>query len=192
MSARGKALFATLLAALVTASAEPPAWISGLIEPGPPPKPVVRGMRHPPYKPPQPAPSAPPVEETKRTDWAAKRDLLPRDAAGGTDWALALRDGLIEPKSAVDGPAEEQPVLDLDVELVPAGMPDFKVKYPHKTHTQMLACTNCHTDIFQMQAGADAITMEKIMAGEFCGRCHGKVAFEVMTGCPRCHVSMPQ
>jgi len=36
----------------------------------------------------------------------------------------------------------------------------------------------------------DKITMAKIFAGEFCGRCHGKVAFNVPTGCPRCHPAL--
>ena len=71
-------------------------------------------------------------------------------------------------------------------------MPDFKVTYPHRIHTQLLACTTCHTGIFQMQAGADPITMEQIFAGEFCGRCHGKVAFDPTTACPRCHLGMAQ
>ena len=39
-------------------------------------------------------------------------------------------------------------------------------------------------------AGADPITMKGIKSGEFCGRCHGPVAFGT-TGddCDRCHPS---
>lgn len=131
-------------------------------------------------------------EVAPRPDWVALRNRLPRDANGNLDWVRALNEKLIEPKSGPDAKAEEQPVFDLDVELVPKLVPDFKATYPHKIHTQILACANCHPAIFQMEKGAAPITMEKIFAGEFCGRCHGKVAFEVTTGCARCHLGMPR
>jgi c(7)-type cytochrome triheme protein len=35
-------------------------------------------------------------------------------------------------------------------------------------------------------ARLNAITMAKIQAGEYCGACHGKVAFPV-EACGRCH-----
>jgi c(7)-type cytochrome triheme protein len=157
-----------------------------------PPKPVVRQPRRAPYKPPEPPPVVEMKEEAPRTDWAVLRERLPKVAGDGVDWVRALNDKLIEPKPGLDPKAEDEPVLDLDVELVPKVTPDFKATYPHKIHTQMLACGNCHTAIFQMEKGADPITMEKIFAGEFCGRCHGKVAFDVATGCPRCHQGMPR
>jgi c(7)-type cytochrome triheme protein len=78
----------------------------------------------------------------------------------------------------------------MNVELIPEGQPVFKVTFPHKEHTQWLACANCHPGIFQMRRGADPITMAKIFAGEYCGRCHGKVSFAVATGCPRCHLAL--
>lgn len=175
----------------------PPRLLSVLFEQAPPrqdvpPEPVVRQPRRTPYKPPVPPPVVEIKEEAPRTDWAALRDQLPKDAGGGVDWVRALNEKLIEPKPGLDAKDEEQPVLDLDVELVPKDAPDFKATYPHKTHTRMLACSNCHPAIFQMEKGADPITMEKIFAGEFCGRCHGKVAFDVATGCPRCHLGMPR
>jgi len=192
-------LFAVLSSALFLSACAPQSqWVSVLFEKVPPPgqevppEPVVRQPRRPPYKPP-----APPVtvvemkEEAPRTDWAALFARLSKTKAGGTDWVGALNEKRIELKSGLDAKAEDQPVFDLDVELVPKSLPDFKATYPHKIHTQMLACANCHPAIFQMQKGADPITMEKIFAGEFCGRCHGKVAFDVPTGCPRCHLGMP-
>ena len=172
--------------------------MSVLFEDAPPPgqeapaKPMVRQPRRPPYKLPEPPPVVEFKEEAPRTDWAALREKLPKDANGGVDWVRAINEKLIEPKPGFDPKAEDEPVLDLDVELVPKEAPDFKATYPHKIHTQILACGNCHTGIFQMEKGADPITMEKIFAGEFCGRCHGKVAFDVATGCPRCHLGMPR
>ena len=155
-------------------------------------KPFVRAPRRAPYEPPKPQPVVEMKEEVPRTDWAAVLEELPKDATGGVDWAKALTEGLISPKAGIDPKAEEEPVLDLDLELVPKDMPEFKATYPHKIHTRMLACANCHTGIFQMEHGADAITMEKIFAGEYCGRCHGKVAFDPITACPRCHLEMPR
>ncbi len=182
----------SLCAALVLGACTlPPQVVATLFEPAPPPQPVVRPLRRQPYKPPPPV-QAPAEPEELKPDWAQVFAELPRDAAGGVNWVEALERGLIELKAGIDAKAEEQPELDLDVELVPKEAPDFKVTYPHKIHTKLLGCTNCHTAIFQMEKGADPITMEKIFAGEYCGRCHGKVAFEPATGCPRCHKGMPQ
>lgn len=163
-----------------------------------PSKAVVRQPRRPP--PAQPA--APPavvetaklVPEQKRPvvphDWQQQLSELPRDPAGGVDWVRALGDKRIELKAGPDSAAPNQPVLPLDVELIPKDQPLFKVIFPHKAHTEWLACANCHPGTFQMRRGADPITMAKIFAGEYCGRCHGKVAFAVPTGCPRCHAAL--
>ncbi len=132
-----------------------------------------------------------PTEEPKKPidrirTWAEAAKLLPM--AGGTpDWAKALADGVIAPRPGIDPKAEDEQVFPLDVDLVPADNPTFKVVFPHETHTAVLSCAICHPGIFQMKAGGDPITMEKIFAGEYCGRCHGPVAFAVPTGCPRCH-----
>jgi len=127
-----------------------------------------------------------PIETAKSWDEAAK--VLP--AADGTvDWSKALSQGVIAPRAGIDPKTEDQAVLPLDVELVPAAGDMFKVIFPHKTHTEWLGCPNCHTAIFQMAKGADAITMEKINAGRYCGVCHGKVAFPATT-CGRCHPAL--
>lgn len=176
----------------LTACTAPPQVVSLLFEPTPPPKAVVHQPRRPPYKTPAVAPAAEVLPEKPRTDWVAILELLPKDAVGGTDWVRALNENLIAPKPGLDPKAEDEPEIDLDVVLAPKDLPDFKATYPHKAHTRILACTNCHPAIFQMEKGADPITMEKIFAGEYCGRCHGKVAFDPITGCPRCHLEMPR
>ena len=196
--ATGRRQFA-LMAALVISSGWlvlggctlPPQVVAVLFEPGPPPKEVVREPRREPYKPPE-VKKVVVEKQAPRTDWHELFSLLPRDASGNVDWVQALENKLIEPKPGLDAKAEEQPVLDMDIELVPKDAPEFKVTYPHKVHTELLACTNCHTDIFQMEKGADPITMDKIFAGEYCGRCHGTVAFDPATNCIRCHKGMPQ
>ncbi len=179
--------------ALLSACAPTGKIASALFEPLPAPQPVVHQPRRKPYEPPK---ADAPVVEFKEApppiDWTARATSLPKTAAGGIDWVTALNDKLIEPKAGLEEGAEPEPELDLDVELIPKDMPEFKVVYPHKIHTKQLACANCHTAIFQMQAGADPITMEKIFGGEYCGRCHGKVSFEPIAACWRCHRAMPQ
>ncbi len=193
---RPEKVFAAVAGCAVAAAVigiAPRTTLAGLLEPGPPPKPVVRMPRRLPYKKPTPFQIVELKPEAPQTDWAGKLTLLPKDKNGATDWVSAIDQKLITPKPGIDEKAEDQPVLELDVELQPKGMPpEFKATYPHRIHTTLFACDNCHTAIFQMQAGADAITMEKIFAGEYCGRCHGKVAFDPATNCVRCHRSMPQ
>ncbi len=160
-----------------------------------PPKVVKRPPRRQPPQKPEPEPvvpaalPAPEPEQPFRT-WPDALRRLPKDAAGGVDWVGALEEKAIEPRAGLEPEAKEQPVFPLDVELTPEAQPLFKVTFPHKPHTEWLACANCHPGIFQMQRGADPITMAKIYAGEYCGRCHGKVAFAPATGCPRCHLAL--
>jgi c(7)-type cytochrome triheme protein len=83
----------------------------------------------------------------------------------------------------------EAPILPYDVHLDP-GIPSFEVVFPHAPHTFWLRCESCHPGIFQMRAGSTPITMGKIFEGEYCGRCHGKVAFPPQMGCPRCYAKL--
>lgn len=154
------------------------------------PKPVVHQPRRSPYKPAAPPPIVGWVAPPPKPDWHQLLVNLPKEQAGGVDWDSALEEKLIEPKAGLEPDAPDQPVFDLTLELIPEGQEFFKVTFPHKQHTEWLACANCHTDIFKMQRGGDPITMAKIYAGEYCGRCHGKVSFAVPTGCPRCHLAL--
>jgi len=65
------------------------------------------------------------------------------------------------------------------------------VLFPHKQHTEWLDCTNCHEGLFAYKAGGTkGLNMFAVLQGEFCGRCHGAVAFP-LTECRRCH-SVPR
>jgi c(7)-type cytochrome triheme protein len=175
---------------LLTACTAPLQQLAPLLEPLPPPKAVVREPRRQPYTALKPLPVVEMKEEVPKTDWLAQLTRLPKDANGRTDWVRALNDGLISPSPGLDPKVDAQPVFDLNVELVPQQVPEFKATFPHKVHTRMLGCANCHPAIFKMERGGNPITMEKILVGEYCGRCHGKVAFDVITGCSRCHLGM--
>jgi c(7)-type cytochrome triheme protein len=60
------------------------------------------------------------------------------------------------------------------------------VAFPHRQHTEWLACSNCHPRPFKEKSGVNEITMDNIMRGEQCGMCHDRVAFSIFA-CERCH-----
>lgn len=110
---------------------------------------------------------------------------FPVDKKGGIDWMSALRAGTIVPHADLSG-SKKMEVLDLDVILKNTKeMPH--VKFPHNSHTQWLACGNCHDKIFVPKAGANDISMEKIFKGQYCGVCHDRVSFITYFSCERCH-----
>jgi c(7)-type cytochrome triheme protein len=111
---------------------------------------------------------------------------LPKDAMGNPDWDAAVRDGLLDPLPAIDPGVPGEPPLLLDV-LFDPNVAGLEVVFSHETHTYWLSCDGCHPSITAMQAGGNPITMEKIFNGEYCGRCHGTVAFAVESDCSRCH-----
>ena len=115
--------------------------------------------------------------------------MLPADTAGNhVNWVKALRDGYIEPRTNIM-PGTEIQMLDSEILMTDtATMP--LVLFPHKPHTEWLDCTNCHEGIFASEAGATPVNMFAILQGEYCGRCHGAVAFP-LTECSRCH-SVPR
>ncbi len=113
---------------------------------------------------------------------------LPQDKYGLVDWAEALRSGKITPKDAIDPNAKIKPPLDLDVVIQTKSKYQPDVVFPHKIHTMWLDCENCHDAIFKPKAGGNPeMRMVDIAAGQYCGRCHNRVAFP-LTDCLRCHV----
>jgi c(7)-type cytochrome triheme protein len=96
---------------------------------------------------------------------------------------------MIDPKFSLD-PADdsEMPPLDMNI-LIPAkGDYVDDVIYPHEIHTYWLKCEVCHPQIFIPAKGQNNMSMVGIVKGEWCGRCHNKVAFP-LTDCKRCHSS---
>lgn len=132
-----------------------------------------------------------PVAENRTID-AISGDL-PKDFFGNkVDWAAAVKDGKIKPAATPEGTGEMKQ-LDLDV-IIPAAKftphpPD--VMFPHKTHTAVIDCATCHTAIFAEKKGGNPdMSMVRIMAGQYCGTCHAKVAFP-LDDCFRCHSQPP-
>ena len=113
------------------------------------------------------------------------RAQLPLDKRGAVDWMGALRSGTIKPRTDLTGSMPLQ-VLNLDVILKNTKEMPW-VRFPHNSHTEWLACSNCHDSIFVPKAGANDISMEKIFRGQYCGVCHDRVAFVTHNSCERCH-----
>jgi len=109
---------------------------------------------------------------------------FPLDRRGGVDWVKAINLGIIDPRADLKG-EQEMMVMDMDIMFTDTGNMPW-VRFPHRAHTQWLACTNCHPAIFEPRKGANNPSMDGILAGEHCGRCHDKVAFALWV-CERCH-----
>lgn len=62
------------------------------------------------------------------------------------------------------------------------------VIFPHWFHRIRFRCKVCHFELgFKMRAGANAVTMEEMIDGKFCGMCHnGEVAW-TLDHCDLCH-----
>jgi c(7)-type cytochrome triheme protein len=156
--------------------------------------PVVRSPRHPapPTPTPTPAEVAKAGADTNRptlfSTWDDVVRLLPKDQIGNPDWVAALQEKVIAPRPGIAPDAGEPDVLALDVELTPKSNPAFRVVFSHQKHGQWLACSNCHTDMFAMKAGATPMAAEDVHGDRYCAACHGKVAFDIVTGCQLCHL----
>lgn len=113
---------------------------------------------------------------------------FPKDRRGEVNWVEAIQSGHITPRKTRTSKAQDgAPMVELDMDII---MTDTKqmphVRFPHLAHTQWLSCNNCHPDIFIPKTNGNPVNMEKILKGQFCGRCHDKVSFALWT-CERCH-----
>ncbi len=114
---------------------------------------------------------------------------FPKDSYGYPDWTKAVEEGLLNPLSSLkrNPPAEEMLETDILFQINDRLMAN--VLFPHKIHTYWLSCKVCHPGIFKAKKGSNKFTMYDIWNGKFCGRCHGKVAFQPkgFRNCQRCH-----
>ena len=117
-------------------------------------------------------------------------DVLPKDPSGNVNWTAAVVGGYIDPRAAIDPEVDDEPPLNLNIFIEAKVALMANVIFPHSIHTYWLSCNNCHPKIFIPEAGANPITMDEIFQGQWCGRCHGKVAFTFWPrgNCVRCHI----
>ena len=134
----------------------------------------------------------PPIEEVLVAD--SVKQMLPKDHAGNIDWMAALRDGTIQPRDAVNASAASatnDTGFEFGFDFHFAGpAPMFDAYFPHSAHTQWVNCQQCHGPIFKYRD--TEFQMADVLAGKYCGECHGKVSFPPVTACERCHLDMPQ
>lgn len=114
----------------------------------------------------------------------AMRDFPTSSVGNHVDWVDTMDQELIKPRMSINQDKVMR-AISLDVIMSQTGSMPF-VRFPHFDHTQLLSCTNCHTQIFLPKKDANPVSMYAILNGEFCGVCHGKVAFP-LTDCFRCH-----
>jgi len=116
-------------------------------------------------------------------------DLPRADFGNGIDWAKAMESGRITPKASLAGGVEPLE-FDKDLVLTPENPTVPPVRFPHRTHTRVLDCDNCHPDIFDVKLkGTYRLSMKESLKGRFCGVCHLRVAFP-FDDCVRCHVNV--
>lgn len=102
------------------------------------------------------------------------------------NWAEALENGQIKPKTFLAEKSEpilfeKELLLEAEWAMIPPAV------FPHKKHVPWLDCANCHPDIFNIKKKTTKhFAMKYILKNEFCGVCHGKVAFP-LDDCKRCH-----
>ncbi|MFQ5456453.1 MAG: c(7)-type cytochrome triheme domain-containing protein [Nitrospirota bacterium] len=129
------------------------------------------------------------VAPWKSTENVEAFKYLPKDKENQyVDWVVAVRKGYISPRGSLDPDVQDEEPLDLDILMETKVQHRANVIFPHSIHTFWLRCENCHPSIFIAKINANPISMMKIIKGEYCGRCHGKVAFPIIR-CYKCHSS---
>ncbi|MDH5764973.1 MAG: hypothetical protein OEZ38_03065 [Gammaproteobacteria bacterium] len=128
------------------------------------------------------------VEMESTKTWEEAEKLLPINKLGQPDWALALKNSIIQPRNAIGGKRTPEFVFKFDFYLK-GPSPELDAFFPHSTHTQHLDCASCHPKLFRYRG--TQITMEDINAGKYCGFCHGTVSFAPgPENCGRCHTAL--
>jgi c(7)-type cytochrome triheme protein len=119
----------------------------------------------------------------QRIDEATRH--LKKDVVGFPDWMDALNSGAINPLAGLSRDARMS-ILDLDVVMRNTKEMPF-VRFPHRSHTMWLDCSNCHPTPFIPKVGANSVSMSDIFRGRYCGMCHDRIAFITFFSCQRCH-----
>lgn len=127
-------------------------------------------------------------------DFKTFTEKMPKKGFGnGIDWEEAEVSGLIKPFDTLEGIYIKKSPLkardDFSIESKGSWMSD--VIFSHKKHISWNGCEICHPEIFQVEKGATKYTMFQIYSGEYCGVCHGRVAFPLFE-CQRCHTKPVQ
>lgn len=116
---------------------------------------------------------------------------LPKNAYG-VDWEEAEATGLIKPIDTLEGISIKKPALKSQEDFAIQARVNWvsDIIFSHKKHAVWNGCEVCHPDIFPAaKKGVVRYTMFHLSSGQYCGVCHGKVAFPVAQ-CSGCHKNM--
>ncbi len=114
---------------------------------------------------------------------------FPRSRFGNrVDWLKAEEQGLIELSDYLEGISIDRGSLqgpeDSRIVAEAPGMP--AIIFSHEKHVVWSGCELCHPQIFPIRKSDQVYDMQEIFDGNFCGACHGSVAFP-NTDCRLCH-----
>ena len=118
-------------------------------------------------------------------------EKLPRENLGNLiDWEDAESRGLVQPVDFLPGISIARLPLNAqkDFRITSKGwMPN--ITFSHKKHTLWNGCELCHPDIFpSVKKGTVKYSMLQIRDEQYCGVCHGRVAFS-LNDCQKCHTN---
>jgi c(7)-type cytochrome triheme protein len=125
---------------------------------------------------------------THKYDYDTYTARFPKNAYG-IDWEETEATGLIKPVDVLEGLSIKKQALksqeDFSIQARVKWASD--IIFSHKKHNQWNGCELCHPEIFPAtQKGVTRYTMFHISSGQYCGVCHGKVAFTTQA-CGSCH-----
>lgn len=124
----------------------------------------------------------------KENDFSAYTKNFPKELFGNEiDWEKAEAAGLIKLTDVLEGYIRRGMLtIPKDFDLKSKGSWMSDIKFSHKKHAVWSGCESCHPDIFNVEKGTTQYTMVQVYDGEYCGVCHGSVAFPLLD-CRRCH-----
>jgi c(7)-type cytochrome triheme protein len=127
----------------------------------------------------------------KEYDYASFTKKLPKKNPWNlVDWEEAEARGFIQPVDFLPGVSIERLPLTVqkDFSIASRGwMSD--IIFSHKKHALWNGCEVCHPDIFpSVKKGTVKYSMLEVWNGQYCGVCHGRVAFP-LNDCQRCHTN---
>jgi c(7)-type cytochrome triheme protein len=114
---------------------------------------------------------------------------LPRDRLGQVDWERAEARRQVRPVDQLAGLSIARKPLEMKKEVAIASRAAWMddILFSHPKHSVWNGCEVCHPEIFpSTRSGQARYSMLQISSGEYCGVCHGRVAFP-LGDCERCH-----
>ena len=117
-----------------------------------------------------------------------RKQFPPERFGNGIDWLTTEEQNLVTLQDHLEGVSirrsKIQEPKEFDLNPKEANMPD--IIFSHKKHTVWNGCELCHPEIFGVKKNSVPYSMQEIFAGQYCGACHGTVAFPNID-CQRCH-----